>query len=144
MSNFAVKDATLSTKYVEASGAGSDADPFRYTRAAKDAGPNWTPSYKTVSSADVSSAVDATDAPTSGQKVYIDDLVVSVGSALTLTFTEETTGTVIFKGFFEANSGFESLTLRNGRKLITADKKLRVQASGAGNVFVHCSWHSES
>jgi hypothetical protein len=36
------------------------------------------------------------------------------------------------------------VTPRDGRKLPVADKKLRVQASAAGNVFVHCGSHSEA
>lgn len=113
--------------------------------SAKDGGPSWTPVRAMKNSADLTTISDLTVAPTSGQKLVLDDLLISVGStAMTLTFTEETSGTVLLKLFLPATSGAQQITLRNGLKLPTADKKIRVTASAAGDVFIHASHHSEA
>lgn len=104
-------------------------------------GPAWTILNKTVDSSDVSTIADLSTAPTSGEKIVIDDIFISVGSALTITITEETSGTVLYKLYMAANTS-QIIKPANPRKLATADKKVKIQASGAGNVFAHCSWHS--
>lgn len=113
-----------------------------------DGGPSWTSvtgvSNATVVSADASGAAAAvTAAPTAGQKLVIDDLIISVGAALTVTITEETSGTVKGKYYMAANSTIQ-ITPRGKMKLDTADKKLMVQTSGAGNIGVTTLYHSES
>jgi len=111
----------------------------------RDAGPAWTPVRAMKNSSDLTTISDLTVAPTSGQKLVLDDLLISVGSvAMTLTFTEETSSTVLLKLFMPATSGAQQITLRNGLKVPTADKKIRVQASAAGDVFIHASHHSEA
>lgn len=110
----------------------------------KDAGDHYTPSRALVSSADISSAVDLTAAPTAGQKIVITDLFVSVGTAMRVDFLEETTGTVILSGYFPANGGIHQITPRAKLKLDTADKKLRVQGSAAGNVRIVALYRSEA
>lgn len=113
--------------------------------ATKDAGPAWTPSFgvsgAAVLSANATGGVDVTDAPTSGQKLVIDDIVVSTDTAMAVTLEEETTGTDKFKLYLAANSTAQ-ITLRNGVKLDTVNKKLRAVASVAGNVSVSISYHS--
>src|SRR4051812_28783851 len=76
--------------------------------ASQDAGPSWTSVFGVggvpFASADAhSAAVAVTDAPTSGQKLVITDIVVSVDTAMSVTFTEETSGTVIAKFYMAAN-----------------------------------------
>lgn len=113
----------------------------------QDAGPSWVPVFGVAGavyeSADASSQpYDVTDAPAAGQTLVVDNVIVSSGAQLTLTFTEETSGDKIFKLFMAANQTvaipFKKL------KLGTADKKLQVQASGAGNVAVTVEYHSEA
>lgn len=113
----------------------------------KDAGPSWTSVYgvsgEAVSSSDASSPVPVTDAPTEGQKLVITDLVVSSAAALTLTFTEETSGDVLLVLYMAANSTV-NVNLRGKLKLAVADKQLLVGASGAGNISVLAGYYSEA
>lgn len=111
--------------------------------ATMDAGPAWTPAYLHTASADGSSGADATAAPTSGQKIVIDDIIVSTGAALTVTFEEETSGTDVLILYMAAN-GIAQVTPRGKIKLPVADKKLRVKTSGAGAVAVTICYHSEA
>lgn len=109
-----------------------------------DSGPSWATSRTVVTSANLSgAAVDATGAPTTGQKIVATDLIVSSDTALTLTFTEETSGTVILKLYVPA-SGVAQITPRSKLKLDTANKKLRVQSDIAGNVGITTLYYSEA
>lgn len=114
--------------------------------ATKDAGPNWTSSFGVSSavftSADATTAAAVTDAPTSGQKLVITDIIASSDTAMFLLFQEETSGTVIFKVFLPAN-GTVQITPRGKVKLATANKKLMVDASVAGNIAVTALYYSE-
>lgn len=113
----------------------------------KDGGPGWTSSFgvssAVVTSADATGIVSVTDAPTSGQKLVITDIIASADTAMFLTFQCETTGTVIFKVFLPAN-GTVQITPRGKVKLATADKKLQVDASVAGNIAVTVCYYSEA
>lgn len=114
----------------------------------KDGGPDWTSvwgvSNAPVTSADMSgAAVDVTAVPTSGQKLVIDDIIVSADTAMRITFTEETSGTVMAYVRVAAN-GTVQITWRGKRKLATADKKLKAQSSAAGNVEILVGYHSEA
>lgn len=108
-----------------------------------DNGPAWTPAYLHTASADVTGIVDVTAAPTSGQKIVIDDIVVSVGAAMTLTFEDETAGTDLLVLYMAANSTVQ-VTPRGRIKLPVADKKLRMDSSAAGAVAVTVCYHSEA
>lgn len=118
--------------------------------ATKDAGPNWTTSWG-VSSAPFTSAnqsgsaASVTDAPTAGQKLVIIDLIFSVDTAMAVTFKCETSGAVIAGPFYLPANGTLQITPRSkGWKLATADKKLQVQTSVAGNIMVLPSYYSEA
>lgn len=112
--------------------------------AVKDAGPNWTKAHTFTSSADASGAgVDLTAAPTGGQKIVIHSMVISTLTALVLTFEEETSGTDVFKLNLAANSQPVRISELHV-KLPTADKKLRLVASGAGQVDVLVTYYSEA
>jgi hypothetical protein len=109
----------------------------------RDAGPAWTSAYQHTASADASGGADLTAAPTAGQKICIDDVVISVGAALTVTLEEETSGTDLMLFYMAANSTIQ-ITPRGKWKLPTADKKLRLDTSGAGNIAVMVTYHSEA
>lgn len=111
------------------------------TGALKDNGPAWTPVRANKSSADLSTISDLSAAPTSGQKIVIDDLWVSVDTAMRVDVSEETSGTVVWSVYLPAN-GAVQYTPRDGLKLDTADKKARIQTSVAGNIRVTCLSHS--
>lgn len=115
-----------------------------------DAGPAWTSVWGVAgvpfTSADQHSAVaSVTDAPTAGQKLVIDDLILSTDTDMTVTFKEETSGTVIFGPWYlTAKGGAMQVTPRGKKKLATANKKLQVITSVAGNITVQASYHSEA
>jgi hypothetical protein len=92
-----------------------------------------------------SAAASVTDAPTSGQKLVIDDIIFSSDTAMWVTFKEETSGTVVFGPWYcSAASGPIQITPRSKKKLATADKKLQAITSVAGNISVHVGYHSEA
>lgn len=112
-----------------------------------DAGAAWTSSNgiagAAFTSADQSGAVaSVTSAPTSGQKLVITDIIISVDTAMRVDFNTESSGTVIESIYMAANSTVNLIT-RSKRKLATADKKLQVQTSASGNLRVNCFYYSE-
>lgn len=114
----------------------------------RDAGAGWTSVFGVAgvafTSADATTAAAVTDAPTSGQKLVITDIMVSSDTAMFVIFHEESTaGTIFFKVWVAAN-GFVQITPRSKLKLPTADKKLMVDASVAGNISVSAIYHSEA
>lgn len=126
----------------------SQATGLKWSDTMKDSGfaytVTWGVSGAPFTSTDQHSAAAAvTDAPTAGQKLVIVDLIISVDTAMLVTFTEETSGTVIDKFYMAANSSAQ-ITLRGKKKLATADKKLLVQTSVAGNIVVDCGYYSEA
>ncbi len=115
----------------------------------KDNGPFWTSVWGVsgvpFASADQHSAVaSVTDAPTSGQKLCIDDIIFSTDTAMNVTFKEETSGTVMFGPWYVPANTTLQVTLRGKKKLATADKKLQVITSVAGNITVQAGYHSEA
>jgi len=114
-----------------------------------DAGAAWTTvrgvSGVPFTSADQHSAVaSVTDAPTSGQKLVITDLVISVDTAMSVSFTIESNATVIYGPFYLAANQTVNLVTRGKLKLGTADKKLQVKTSVAGNISVLPLYYSEA
>jgi hypothetical protein len=113
-----------------------------------DQGAGWTSVFGVsgarFTSADQSgSAANVTDAPDSGEKLVITDILVAVDTAMRVDFKEETSGTVVASTYMAANS-FQQITPRSKLKLATADKKLQVQTSASGNIAVTAFYHSES
>ncbi len=113
-----------------------------------DAGPAWTTAFGVggtrFTSADQSAGVAAvTSAPTTGQKLVITDIEISVDTAMRLDFKEETSGTVVATIYMAANTTV-NLCTRSKRKLATANKKLMVQTSAAGNISVGAFYFSEA
>lgn len=114
----------------------------------RDAGPSWTSVFgvsgaRFTSSDQSSSAASVTDAPTAGQKLVITDVLISVDTAMRVDLKEETSGTVVASIYLPAN-GSGQITPRSKFKLATADKKLQVQTSTAGNVAVTAFYYSEA
>lgn len=97
-----------------------------------------------VTSGNMTAGAAVTDSPTSGQKLVIDDLLVSTDTEMSVTFTEETSGTVIRGPIYLAANSTTQITLRGRTKLPVADKKLLCTASAAGNITVEASYHSEA
>jgi len=112
--------------------------------AAKDAGSNFPVAYTTTSSADMQTAADLTAAPTTGQKLVIDDIFFGTDTAMTFTFQEESSSTVIIGGYFAANNGITQATPRGIIRLPVANKKLMGKASAAGNVYITIAYHSST
>ena len=113
------------------------------------AGVNQSASAKTgtdgvgaiFTSADASGADAAiTGAPTAGSKLVIDSVEVSVGAAISILFKEETSGTVIAGPYYMAANSTRTFILN--RQLPTADKKLMIRTSAAGNVMALSNYHS--
>lgn len=114
----------------------------------KDAGPSWTTVWGAagvpVASGDATGGVMVTDIPTVGQKLCIDDLIVSVDTQMSVTFKEQDTGTIMFGPWYlAANSGPLQLTPRGKKKLLTVNKKLQLFTSAVGNITVQAGYHSE-
>jgi hypothetical protein len=86
---------------------------------------------------------NVTDAPTAGQKIVLDDLIVSADAACNVLFEIETTGTDLFRIYF-AGAGTVQFTPRGRLKLATADKKLTSKASTTVNVYITAIYHSEA
>ena len=114
-----------------------------------DNGPHWTSVFGVsgapFTSADQSaSAASVTDAPTAGQKLVITDLLVSVDTAMSVSFKIETAGTTLIGPIYLPANGSAQITFRSKFKLGTADKKLQVQSSVAGNISVLAGYYSEA
>ena len=108
-----------------------------------DAGAAWTSVRKTTTSADMTGAADLTAAPTAGQKIVVDDVVLSADTAMYVDFLEETSATLLFR-LYVAAGGTAQFSPRSKLTLPTADKKLRGDASVSGNVAILVLYHSEA
>jgi hypothetical protein len=114
--------------------------------ATQDAGTYYT-TVLGVSGAQVATTDNTltavTDAPTTGQKIVLDDLLISADAACNVLFEIETTGTDLFQIYF-AGAGTIQFTPRGKLKLATVNKKLTSKASGSVNVKILCLYHSEA
>lgn len=114
----------------------------------KDGGPSWTTSIGVSGVAFVSglttSAQAITDAPTSGQYLVLDDLIVSVPTACTVLIEDETSGADLYRLHF-AGAGFAQITPRGKTKRSVADKKLtaRVASGSTTECGITAYFHSE-
>lgn len=88
-----------------------------------------------------SAAAAVTDAPDTGLQLVITDLAVSVGSNMIVTFSEETSGTVLLRFNMLANTSVV-FSPRSKLTLATADKKLMVQTSASGLIDVTAQYYS--
>lgn len=111
-------------------------------KAVKISGLAWESSCKVVTSANMTAGADLTDAPAAGQKIVIDDIIASSDTAMYIDFLEETTNTLIARLYLPAG-GTAQVQPQAKLKLDTAGKKLRGDASVAGNVAITTLYHSE-
>lgn len=113
----------------------------------RDNGPAWVSRYGVsgacVVSADATGNPAVTDAPPTGFYLVVDDIIFSIDTATNLTFSEETSGTVIFKVYTAANTTGQ-LTPRGKVRLATAAKRLMMDAAASGNVACLVTYHFES
>ncbi len=104
---------------------------------------SWGIAGVRFSSADQSAAAAAvSDAPPAGLKLVATDIEISVDTAMKVTLSEETTGTVISEVYMGANTTVNLVT-RGKRKLATAVKKLMVRTSASGNITVNAGYYFE-
>lgn len=89
------------------------------------------------------SAASITDAPTTGQKIVLTDIILSSDTALRLDLKEETSGTILASIYMGAGTTVNVVT-RGKLKLATANKKLQIQASAAGNISATAIFYSEA
>lgn len=115
---------------------------------AQDAGGipvTWGISGAPFTSADQSGAVAAvTNAAAASKKLVITDLVVSVDSAMLVTFSEETSGTVMLAPIYMGANTTVNIVTRGKLKLPTAVKKLMVRTSASGNITVSAGHYDEA
>jgi hypothetical protein len=97
------------------------------------------------SSSNLSTAFSGiTDAPTSGQKLVITDIIISTDADMRVDFaTEGATGTILESIYMKAGDS-ANLTTRGKRKLPTADKKLMAKTSATGNITLNPYYYSEA
>ncbi len=110
--------------------------------AGKDNGPHWTPT-RTYTTTTTATTTDITVAPAAGQKIYLDDCLISADAAQTVSIVEETSGTVFAKVYIPAN-GTVQITLRDGIKAAVADKKLRAITTTTAATSITACYHSEA
>ena len=85
-----------------------------------------------------------TDAPESGKKLVITDIVISVDTDMRVDFSVESANGTIIESVYMKASTTANLVTRAKRKLATADKKLQVKTSASGNITVNAYYYSEA
>lgn len=94
-------------------------------------------------SSDQSAAPAAvTNAPPASEYLVVTDITVSVDTAMTVNFSEETSGDVLLT-LYMPETGSLQFTPRGKIKLKTAGKRLMVQTSASGNIAVTANYHFE-
>jgi hypothetical protein len=111
--------------------------------ATRDAGPAWTVTHTYTTSADMTTAAALTAAPTAGQKIVLDDILISSDTTMLFELEMETSANVLAAVRLTANSPMQ-ITFRDGLKGDAADKKVFGDASVAGNVYITAAYHSEA
>lgn len=108
-----------------------------------DGGPTWTVVQKYATSANASStALEITNAPTSGKVAVIDDLLISTDTDMTATIRTTTAQTTIAKIYITAKLPVQ-ITFRNGLRSPDVNNKVEILTSASGNIAVTTSYHSE-
>lgn len=114
--------------------------------AGRDAHANWATIYGIAgvrfTSANASGGPSAViSAPASGDLLIITDIIVSAEAEMRVDFTEETTGRALLSVWLTAKSSYQ-FTLRSKLELV-ADKRLMVQTSATGNIYVTACGYSQ-
>lgn len=105
-------------------------------------GVQWSPTRTYTASSNITTAAAITANPASGQKIFLDDLLVSTDTALALDIEMETSGNVLAKFYLAANTTI-TISPRNGIKADAADKRLMAKTSTTGNIAITALYHSE-
>ncbi len=102
-------------------------------------------SVKSTNSADMSTAVSVTDAPSNPlNKLVMVEMLISTDTDMNIIVQEETSGTVfIDKIYIAAYVPFLLSTTSKMFKAAVANKKIDVLASVAGNITVTCWYYEE-
>lgn len=113
-----------------------------------DGGPAWASSFgvsgEVVTSADATSTpLVITDAPTSGQKIVLDDLEIT-SEVETIITLRTTSGNKVLGKYAIAENQTLQITTRGKKKAPAANQTLEVLAADAGNIHVGASYHSEA
>jgi len=112
--------------------------------ATRDDGPLLPGTQLLTKSADASSGVDITAAPgVATNKLVLQQLIISVDTAMTVTIEEETSGTDFLVFYMPAN-GSIIFVPRYPIKAAVANKKFRVLTSVSGNISVHTTVKEEA
>jgi len=110
----------------------------------RDGGPLLLGTQLLTKSADASSGVDITAAPgVATNKLVLQQLIISVDTAMTVTIEEETSGTDFLVLYLPAN-GTLSLVFRYPIKTAVVNKKIRATTSVSGNISVHTTVKEEA
>lgn len=114
---------------------------------ARDGGPGWTSALGVagvrVTSADQSAAdLAVTDVPTAGKTLVVTDLLISVGTAMTVDVKDGSAGPVLMTFYMAANTSVHP-RFRGKVKLGAINRALFVRTSTAGNVAVTAVYTSE-
>jgi hypothetical protein len=139
----AISGTVVSSTTVTANQGTANATPW----PTSDAGPSWTSKYGVSGAAAVSANASSTplvitDAPTSEQKIVLDDLILSVDTAMTLIL-RTTTGVVILAKFYLPANAVIQITPRGRIKAPTKNQTLELLASASGNIAATAVFHSE-
>ncbi len=104
-----------------------------------------TPAVPFTSANASAAAVAVTNAPTTGQKLVVTDVIISVAVDMDVTLKEETSGTVLLGPIRMAAKSTIQITPRSGAlRCYTANKKVMVQTSITGDLTVDVHYHSEA
>lgn len=110
----------------------------------RDDGPKWSTSVgvggAAVESADMTTAAAITDAPSTGEKIYLRDLILSSDTAMNVEIRDGSAGTVLVKLYMEAN--VPSQITPRGEITSSADTQLYAAASVAGNIAITATYNS--
>jgi len=120
---------------------------WSFSPLVQDGGAKWITSLgisgARFTSADASAAAASiTDAPAAGKHLVVADLIISVDTNMLVDLKEETSGTVLMSLYMTAYVPVQ-ITPRGKFTLPTADKKLQVQTSIAGNIAISAFYYSE-
>lgn len=84
-----------------------------------------------------------TDSPAAGEKIVVDEIIVSCGQPnLTVDFIEEVTTKIILR-LYLTNNGAINFIGNDRMKLSAPNQRLMMKTSAAGNISCTALWYSE-
>lgn len=108
----------------------------------KDAAAGWRQRRLYTPSANMSgAAVFVTELPSGNEYIVVDDLIISVDTAMSVALSEES-GSVFETIYLAANSTVQ-VTTRGKLVVQTKNKRMKAQSSGAGNIAITTLFHSD-